>query len=78
VFSWDDFHFDVHSLVEVNQAGFDACDDSGATVLVRPVFSAKRIVGPFPAGSVKYYACEVPNHCIAGMKVQINVVASSG
>ncbi|KAE8800306.1 Mavicyanin [Hordeum vulgare] len=58
----------VHNVVEVSKAGYDTCNGS------RPIttFPTGDVV-PLAATGTRYFICGVPGHCIAGMKVQVDV-----
>ncbi|KAF6990863.1 hypothetical protein CFC21_008012 [Triticum aestivum] len=59
----------VHNVVEVRKAGYDACNSSSPIA----TFLTGNDVVPLAAIGTRYFICGVPGHCIAGMKVQVNV-----
>ncbi|XP_044372925.1 uncharacterized protein [Triticum aestivum] len=59
----------VHNVVEVRKAGYDACNSSSPIA----TFLTGNDVVPLAAIGTRYFICGVPRHCIAGMKVQVNV-----
>ncbi|XBJ18994.1 hypothetical protein VPH35_010042 [Triticum aestivum] len=59
----------VHNVVEVRKAGYDACNSSSPIVM----FLTGNDIVPLAAIGTRYFICGVPGHCIAGMKVQVNV-----
>ncbi|XBJ18987.1 hypothetical protein VPH35_010035 [Triticum aestivum] len=59
----------MHNVVEVRKAGYDACNSSSPIT----TFLTGNDVIPLAAIGTRYFICGVPGHCIAGMKVQVNV-----
>jgi hypothetical protein len=57
----------AHTVTEVSQSGYDACDggnsvsndDSGATTVT------------LTTPGVHYFICDVPGHCAGGMKLAV-------
>ncbi|KAM0825654.1 hypothetical protein ACQ4PT_069399 [Festuca glaucescens] len=62
-----------HDVVEVSKAGYDACSASGP---VATYTGGKTTIKLTTAGK-RYFICGIPGHCIAGMKLEVNVVAAS-
>uniref|UniRef100_M8AN90 Mavicyanin n=1 Tax=Aegilops tauschii TaxID=37682 RepID=M8AN90_AEGTA len=59
----------VHNVVEVRKAGYDSCNSSNPIA----TFLTGNDVVPLAAIGTRYFICGVPGHCVAGMKVQVNV-----
>ncbi|XP_037441026.1 uclacyanin 1-like [Triticum dicoccoides] len=59
----------VHNVVEVRKAGYDACNSSSPIAM----FLTGNDIVPLAAIGTRYFICGVSGHCIAGMKVQVNV-----
>eukprot|EP00117_Sycon_ciliatum_P037364 scpid335/ scgid27970/ Fibrocystin-L; Polycystic kidney and hepatic disease 1-like protein 1 len=73
-FSWDGFH----SLHEVSKSGYDSCD-----VVARPLVEWARAsvarsltISNLTVGR-HYFLCSVSGHCLAGMKVEVDVRSKS-
>uniref|UniRef100_A0A8R7K2G1 Phytocyanin domain-containing protein n=1 Tax=Triticum urartu TaxID=4572 RepID=A0A8R7K2G1_TRIUA len=59
----------MHNVVEVRKAGYDACNSSSPIAM----FLTGNDIVPLASTGTRYFICGIPGHCIAGMKVQVNV-----
>ncbi|KAJ1267184.1 hypothetical protein BS78_07G036800 [Paspalum vaginatum] len=65
---------ELHDLVEVTRAGYDACSNANN-------ISASRTgndVVPLTAVGTRYFICGLTGHCDSGMKIRVDVVAAPG
>ncbi|KAM3411447.1 hypothetical protein ACQJBY_003234 [Aegilops geniculata] len=67
------YYTTVHNVVEVRKAGYDSCNSSSPIA----TFLTGNDVVPLAAIGTRYFICGVPGHCIAGMKVQVNVKSTA-
>ncbi|XP_044951347.1 mavicyanin-like [Hordeum vulgare subsp. vulgare] len=69
----DELHFlyptTMYNVVEVSKAGHDRCNASNPIAK----FSTGTDVVSLAATGTRYFICSFPGHCVAGMKVQVNV-----
>jgi hypothetical protein len=63
-----------HSVVEVTKSGYDAC--SGGSNSTVATYRTGSDAIPLAAAGTRYFICGVPEHCAAGMKLQVNVMSS--
>jgi hypothetical protein len=62
-----------HNVYEVTEAAYRSCDDTAAGAVLATYDSGfDRIVLP-EANKTYWFICQVPNHCIGGMKLAVKV-----
>ncbi|WVZ95172.1 hypothetical protein U9M48_040969 [Paspalum notatum var. saurae] len=64
---------ELHDVVEVTRAGYDACSSANN-------ISASRTgndVVPLTAVGTRYFLCGLTGHCDSGMKIRVDVVAAA-
>lgn len=62
---------ELHDVVEVTEAGYDACSSANNV----SAFRTGNDVVPLTAVGTRYFLCGVTGHCGNGMKIRIDVVA---
>ncbi|KAL1190891.1 Uclacyanin-3 [Cardamine amara subsp. amara] len=62
-----------HSVAVVDKAGFDGCDDSGATQR----FSDGNTKFDLTTVGTIHFLCPSPGHCLGGMKLAVPVLATA-
>ncbi|XP_047074589.1 basic blue protein-like [Lolium rigidum] len=61
-----------HNVYEVTEAAYRSCDPTPAgSVLATYDTGFDRVV--LPEAKTYWFICEVPNHCVGGMKLAVNV-----
>uniref|UniRef100_A0ACD6A668 Uncharacterized protein n=1 Tax=Avena sativa TaxID=4498 RepID=A0ACD6A668_AVESA len=66
-----------HNVYEVTEAAYRSCDATApADVLATYDSGFDRVVLP-EANRTYWFICQVPNHCIGGMKLAVNVPGAS-
>jgi hypothetical protein len=64
---------ELHDVVEVGKAGYDACSSANNVSAFR---SGNDVVALTAVGT-RYFLCGLTGHCDNGMKIRIDVVAAS-
>uniref|UniRef100_A0ACD5ZVU9 Uncharacterized protein n=1 Tax=Avena sativa TaxID=4498 RepID=A0ACD5ZVU9_AVESA len=65
---------ELHDVVEVGKAGYDACSNTNNVSAFR---SGNDVVALTAVGT-RYFLCGLTGHCDSGMKIRIDVVAVTG
>ena len=63
---------ELHDVVEVTKAGFDACSSANNI----SAFRSGNDVVPLTAVGTRYFLCGLTGHCGNGMKIRVDVVAA--
>ncbi|VAI88154.1 unnamed protein product [Triticum turgidum subsp. durum] len=64
---------ELHDVVEVGKAGYDACSSANNVSAFR---SGNDVVALTAVGT-RYFLCGLTGHCDSGMKIRVDVVAAS-
>ncbi|EXC23153.1 Blue copper protein [Morus notabilis] len=62
-----------HNLMEVTKAGYDSCNPSN----LLQIYNDGNTVIPLSAPGKRYFICGVSGHCLGGMKVEIDTLATT-
>jgi len=62
---------ELHDVVEVTKAGYDACSSANNI----SAFRTGNDVVPLAAVGTRYFLCGLTGHCSNGMKIRVYVVA---
>ncbi|TVU43438.1 hypothetical protein EJB05_09911 [Eragrostis curvula] len=65
---------ELHDLVEVSKAGYDACSNANNISAFRTGNDVVTLTAP----GTRYFLCGLTGHCDSGMKIRIDVVAAGG
>ena len=62
---------ELHDVVEVTEAGYDACSSANNI----SAFRTGNDVVALAAVGTRYFLCGLTGHCVNGMKIRVDVVA---
>lgn len=65
---------ELHDVVEVSKAGYDACSSANNISASRSGNDVVALTAP----GTRYFLCGLTGHCDSGMKIRIDVVAAAG
>jgi hypothetical protein len=65
---------ELHDVVEVSKAGYDACSSANNISASRTGNDVVALTAP----GTRYFLCGLTGHCDSGMKIRIDVVAAGG
>ncbi|CAL4996498.1 unnamed protein product [Urochloa decumbens] len=65
---------ELHDLVEVSEAGYDACSSANNVSASRTGNDVVTLAAP----GTRYFLCGLTGHCDSGMKIRVDVVVAGG